>query len=423
MLGSCLKQRWLRRARLWHSHPGDRRMDRYALTFNAGSSSLKLGLFRLADGRGVRIGGGAMSFGDGENFSFQIHDRAETVRLSGASTRKSQVKAVVDHLLPDGAIPVFAGHRIVHGGPKFDQPVQLGKDVLASIEALAPFAPMHLPPALEIARAVWEIYPGLPQTASFDTAFHASQSSLASRFAIPRELHDAGVRRYGFHGLSYKYIAGALRRLDPDLASSRVICAHLGSGASLCGMVDGVSIDTSMGFSALDGVPMATRPGAIDAGAVIHLLRHDYRHADDLENFLYHKCGLLGVSGKSGDVKVLLEDCQPASREAVDLFCFRIAGEIGRLAVSIGGVDAIVFTAGIGQHQPEIRRGVARHLAWMGLSLSETANKANTMVVSARDSDVTAMVIGTDEEQVIADEAVSILAQAILRGSHDEERG
>jgi acetate kinase len=268
---------------------------------------------------------------------------------------------------------------------------------------------MHLPPAIAVIRAFGVTYPDTPQTASFDTAFHSSQSNLASRFAIPEDLHNGGVRRYGFHGLSYKYISGALKKLDPDLAAGRVICAHLGSGASLCAMVDGVSIDTSMGFSALDGIPMATRPGALDPGVILYLLRNKFRDADRLEEFLYHRCGLFGLSGRSGDVRVLLEDFHPASREALDLFCFRIAGEIGRLAVSLGGIDAIVFTAGIGEHQPEIRKGVAQHLSLFGVGLSEVANKANATVISARESEVAVLVIPTDEEQVIADEAVAVI--------------
>ncbi len=311
----------------------------------------------------------------------------------------------------EDSTPWWLSHRIVHGGQVFDGPVLLEPDVVLRMEHLTHLAPVHLPPALAIVRAVRSAYPDIPQTASFDTAFHSSQSSLAARLAIPRELHDAGIRRYGFHGLSYKYVSGELRKHDPDLAAYRIICAHLGSGASLCGMVDGVSIDTSMGFSPLGGVPMSTRPGSLDPGAVVHLLRNNFHDADSLEDFLYHRCGLLGVSGKSGDVRVLLEDFHPASREALDLFCFRIAYEIGRLAVSLRGVDAVVFTAGVGEHQPEIRSGVAHHLGWLGLSLSELANKMNATVISARESEIVAFVIPADEEQVIAEEAIEVISR------------
>ncbi|MGO7035755.1 acetate/propionate family kinase [Rhizobium ruizarguesonis] len=387
-------------------------MDRVAVTFNAGSSSLKVGVFRLKDGRALRLGGGVATLGDQSRFTFRFSDGDETVDLpSGTAIDARLVSQVVDCIVRRGFDPVVAGHRIVHGGQVFDGPVLLEPKVVLRMEDLTHLAPVHLPPALAIIREVRSAYPDIPQTASFDTAFHSSQSSLAARLAIPRELHDAGVRRYGFHGLSYKYVAGELRKHDPDLAAGRVICAHLGSGASLCGMVDGVSIDASMGFSPLDGIPMSTRPGSLDPGAVVHLLRNNFHDADRLEDFLYHRCGLLGVSGKSGDVRVLLQDFHPASREALDLFCFRIAGEIGRLVVSLGGVDAVVFTAGIGEHQPEIRTGVAHHLAWLGLSLSEPANKMNATVISARESEIVALVFPTDEEQVIADEAIEVISR------------
>ncbi|MGO7020471.1 acetate/propionate family kinase [Rhizobium leguminosarum] len=387
-------------------------MDRVAVTFNAGSSSLKVGVFRLKDGRALRLGGGVATLGDQSRFTFRFSDWDETVDLpSGTAIDARLVSQVIDCIVRRGFDPVIAGHRIVHGGQVFDGPVLLEHEVVLRMEDLTHLAPVHLPPALAIVHAVRSAYPDIPQTASFDTAFLSSQNGLAARLAIPRELHDAGVRRYGFHGLSYKYVAGELRKHDPDLAAGRVICAHVGSGASLCGMVDGVSIDSSMGFSPLDGIPMSTRPGSLDPGAVVHLLRNNFHDADRLEDFLYHRCGLLGVSGKSGDVRVLLQDFHPASREALDLFCFRIAGEIGRLAVSLGGVDAVVFTAGIGEHQPEIRTGVAHHLAWLGLSLSEPANKMNATVISARESEIVALVIPTDEEQVIADEAIEVISR------------
>ncbi|MGO7956954.1 acetate/propionate family kinase [Rhizobium leguminosarum] len=386
-------------------------MDRVAVTFNAGSSSLKVGVFRLKEGRALRLGGGVATLGDQSRFTFRFSDGDEAVDLPSSTAIDARlVSQVVDCIVRRGFDPVVAGHRIVHGGQVFDGPVLLEPKVVLRMEDLTHLAPVHLPPALAIVRAVRSAYPDILQTASFDTAFHSSQSSLASRLAIPRELHDAGIRRYGFHGLSYKYVAGELRKHDPDLAAGRVICAHLGSGASLCGMVDGVSMDASMGFSPLDGIPMSTRPGSLDPGAVVHLLRNNFHDAERLEDFLYHRCGLLGVSGKSGDVRVLLEDFHPASREALDLFCFRIAGEIGRLAVSLGGVDAVLFTAGVGEHQPEIRSGVAHRLGWLGLSLSEPANKMNATVISARESEIVALVIPTDEEQVIAEEAIEVIS-------------
>lgn len=389
-------------------------MDRLAVTFNAGSSSLKAGVFKIESGRAIRVGGGVAVLGEQPQFRYKLAEGDKFIDLHADAGLDNLAIKVITSLVPSKSDLAVVGHRIVHGGQTFSGPVLIDAGRLGKMGELISLAPLHLPPALANIRAIRDAFPEVPQTASFDTAFHFSQSSLAARLAIPRHLHDAGLRRYGFHGLSYKYISGELMRHDPDLASGRVVCAHLGSGASLCGMVDGVSIDTSMGFSALDGIPMATRPGALDPGAIIHLLRNGYDNADRLEDFLYHECGLLGVSGRSGDVRVLLEDFHSASRDAIDLFCFRVAGEIARLTVSLGGLDAIVFTAGVGEHQPEIRKGVARHLGWLGLNLSETANKRNTTVISSRDSGVTALVIPTNEEQVIADEAIGVISHQQL---------
>ncbi|WP_049732199.1 acetate/propionate family kinase [Rhizobium ecuadorense] len=388
-------------------------MSRIAVTFNAGSSSLKIGVFEIGAGGAARpLARGAATVDKNSRLACEIAGEPHDADLPDIQeVGPALIAEVLSRLLPQGSAPTVVGHRIVHGGLAFTGPVFLDLDIQARIEELVPLAPLHLPPALKVIRAVRATYADVPQTASFDTAFHTSLYRLAARFAIPREMHEAGIRRYGFHGLSYKSVSEKLKKIAPDVGSSRVVCAHLGSGASLCGMVDGVSIDTSMGFSTLDGVPMATRPGSIDAGALIHLLRNEFHDADRLEDFLYHRCGLLGVSGVSGDVRVLVDDFHPAAREALDLFCFKIAGEIGRLTVSLGGVDAIVFTAGIGEHQPEVRKGVARHLAWMGLDLSEPANKANATVISARDSAITAFVIPTDEEQVIADEALAVIGR------------
>ncbi|MBX5222834.1 MULTISPECIES: acetate/propionate family kinase [unclassified Rhizobium] len=385
-------------------------MSSIAVTFNIGSSSLKIGAFNIGVAGAHPMARGTVTIGQETRFRCETGETVYEADLPNVTeVGPALIAEILSRLLPPGSQPAVIGHRIVHGGPKFTGAVLIDADTQARIEELVPLAPLHLPPALNVIRAVRTACPEVPQTASFDTAFHTSQCSMATRLAIPRALHDAGIRRYGFHGISYKFVSSKLKELAPDLGSGRVVCAHLGSGASLCGMVDGVSIDTSMGFSALDGIPMATRPGSIDAGAVIHLLRNKFHDPDKLEDFLYHKCGLLGVSGVSGDVRVLVEDFHPAAREALDLFCFRIAGEIGRLAVSLGGVDAIVFTAGIGENQPEVRKSVAHYLAWLGLDLSAPANKANALIISGRDSAIAAFVIPTDEEQVIADEALAVV--------------
>ncbi|KWV57138.1 acetate kinase [Rhizobium altiplani] len=391
------------------------------VTFNAGSSSLKIGLFDIGSGAAKRLGRAIVSLGEQPRLKYGSDDEIQEIDLPAASDGLGirVISSVLDRLLHGDCHIDFVGHRVVHGGLIFKGPTLLTGGAMSQIRSLTPMAPLHQPQALNVIDAVFALYPSVIQTASFDTAFHTSQCSLATRLAIPRAMHDAGIRRYGFHGLSYKYIATYLQRFAPYIGGARVVCAHLGYGASLCGMVDGVSIDTSMGFSALDGIPMATRPGTLDPGVLIHLLRSEFADADKLEDFLYHQCGLLGVSGISGDTQALLEDFRPAAREALDLFCFRIAGEVGRLAVSTGGVDALVFTGGIGEHQPEIRKGIERHLSWMGLSLNEAANKSNATVLSSKDSAIEAFVIPTDEEQVIADEALAVIS---THGIHRGER-
>ncbi|NLS03273.1 acetate/propionate family kinase [Rhizobium sp. P32RR-XVIII] len=387
-------------------------IEKVGLTFNAGSSSLKIGIFDIGSGNAKQVGRGTVLLGEQSRLRYSIGDERKEVELPGVDRLDERlVSEIFDRLLRAGSAIGFVGHRVVHGGSTFRGPAVVDDASLSQIEDLVPLAPLHQPKALEVIHAVRALHPSVIQTASFDTAFHSSQGSLSARLAIPRAMHDAGIRRYGFHGLSYKFVSGQLKKIAPDISGGRLICAHLGSGASLCGMIDGVSMDTSMGFSALDGVPMATRPGSIDAGALVHLLRTQLHDADRLEDFLYHQCGLLGVSGISGDTRVLAEDSHPEAKEALALFCFRIAGEIGRLAVSIGGIDALVFTAGIGENQPEIRKGVERHLGWMGLSLSEAANKSNATVIGARGSKISAFVIPTDEEQVIADEALAVIRQ------------
>lgn len=382
------------------------------VAFNSGSSTLKIGVFENVAGYAKPIGRGTVVLGGHPRLKCIIGDELEEIELPGVDQIGQRlISHVLDHMLPAGCQIGFFGHRVVHGGSIFNGAAIVNDNSLTQIGSLTPLAPLHQPQALRVIHAVQCLHPSVVQTASFDTAFHSSQCSLSTRLAIPRAMHDAGIRRYGFHGLSYKHVVAQLKELAPDMGGGRVICAHLGSGASLCAMVDGVSIDTSMGFSALDGIPMATRPGAIDAGVLIHLLRTEFPDADQLEDFLYHRCGLLGVSGISGDTRTLIREFRPEAKEALDLFCFRIAGEIGRLAVSIGGIDALVFTAGIGENQPEIRRGVERHLSWAGLLLSESANRANATVISARRSRVSVFVIPTDEEQVIADEALAVIRQ------------
>ncbi|MEZ2132812.1 MULTISPECIES: acetate/propionate family kinase [unclassified Sinorhizobium] len=385
------------------------------LTFNAGSSTVKIGLFAIEQNQARRIGKGLIDF-RAQPLTFHLTEGPKTFDIPLHAEATEELHDVVDEtfgMLSEhfdmNAVSV-AGHRVVHGGDVFTAPVRLDDEAIRTIDTLIPLAPLHQPQALRLIRAIRHLRPALVQTASFDTAFHATQDDLVRRFAIPRALHDEGIKRYGFHGLSYKFIAAELRRRAPGTASGKIVVAHLGSGASLCALKDGTSRDCSMGFSTLDGIPMATRPGTLDPGALLHLLMQKHRPLHDVEDMLYHRSGLLGVSGISADTRDLLKDARPEAREAIDLFTLRIAGEIARLAATLGGLDAVVFTAGIGEHQPEIRAAVCHRLEWLGLTIDAAANAANAATISTSVSRIAAFVIPTDEEQVIADEAKSILA-------------
>jgi acetate kinase len=384
------------------------------ITFNAGSSTVKIGLF-APDGAGLRrIGKGMIDFRRAP-LRFELTEGPDTFDIgleAEAGDELDEVLAEAFRRLSwhfDLGRVAAIGHRIVHGGDGFAGPVLLDDAAIAAIDALTALAPLHQPQGLRLIRAIGRLRPELPQTASFDTAFHRGHADPVRRFAIPRALHDQGVKRYGFHGLSYKFIAGELMHRAPELAGARVVVAHLGSGASLCGLEAGVSRDTSMGFSALDGIPMATRCGAIDPGVLLHLIGTEGRAVKDVEDLLYRRSGLLGVSGISADSRELLLSDRPEAKQALDLFTFRIAGEVARLATTLGGLDAIVFTAGIGENQPQIRSAIAARLAWLGLALDERANAGNAGTISAASSRIGAFVIATDEEQVIASETLSVL--------------
>lgn len=388
--------------------------DDVLLTFNAGSSTLKIGVFEQTTNLARNVGRGKIDFGRAPlTLAYAIGDDSYEKTLTGDNDENfvSVVSETLDHIL--GHLPGrlrAAAHRVVHGGLQFQGAALLDDSNIERIEGLVPLAPLHQPQALRVIHSLRKLRPDVQQTASFDTAFHSSQADLVRRLAIPRAMHDDGVRRYGFHGLSYKYIASRVIEIDVAAAQGKVIACHLGSGASLCAMEGGISRDTSMGFSALDGIPMATRPGWLDPGALLYLMRSGMRQPDRIEDFLYHECGLLGVSGISGDTRVLLKDKRPEAVEAIDLFCLRIAGEIGRMCATIDGVDAIVFTAGIGENQPQIRARVAQRLQWLGIEIDEDANGRNLTSINATSSDVKLFVIPTDEEQVIADEAVRLIA-------------
>jgi len=388
--------------------------ERILLTFNPGSSTIKLGLFTIEADGPRRLGKGVIDLRH-EPLTLHIVEGLTTDDIPLAAAVTDDLREVIDETLGRLAkhfsVSALAavGHRVVHGGDHFAGPVAIDDKTLAAIEALGPLAPLHQPQSVRLIKAIAHLRPNLPQIASFDTAFHRSQSDLVRRFALPRALFEEGVKRYGFHGLSYKYIAARLAQVAPDIAGGRIIAAHLGSGASLCALEAGLSRDTSMGFSTLDGIPMATRCGALDPGVMLYLMKERGLSLDAVEDMLYHRSGLLGVSGISADSRDLIGSEAPEAREALDLFAFRIARETAALANTLGGLDGIVFTAGIGEHQPHIREAVCRHLAWLGVVVDPAANARNALRIEAAAGKVAVLVVPTEEEQVIAEEACFIV--------------
>lgn len=384
------------------------------VTLNAGSSTVKLGLFRFAPDGPVGLLRGVISFAN-DPLRLRIDDADGRREYGLGMPPSADIQAVMAATLErlgehaDLANIRVVGHRVVHGGDGFAGPAVLNAQVVEALEQLTPYAPLHQGQSLDLVRAIHVLRPDLLQTASFDTAFHQSNAELVRRYAIPRELHARGIKRYGFHGLSYKFISGFLARQgDPG----RTVVAHLGSGASLCAIHGGKSRDTSMGFSTLDGIPMATRCGALDPGVPLHLLEYGDETPQSLREMLYHRSGLLGMSGISSDSRDLLADPAPQAREAIEVFNFRIAGEVARLATTLEGLDTLVFTAGIGENQPPIRADICARLKWLGVALENEANEANASIISAPDSQVKVMVAPTDEEQVIAEEAFSVIGDA-----------
>ena len=388
-----------------------------ALALNVGSSSVKFALFASEDGgvrpllRGqVETAGAAPRFRARDGAGRALADAAWP-KAEGASP------GLFEHLLawiearPEAQGLAAVGHRIVHGAG-FSGPARLDAEAVRALRALCPLAPLHQPQGLAAVAAVSRLRPQLVQTASFDTAFHAGHASVVTRFALPREYEARGVRRYGFHGLSYAWLSARLAALDPELAAGRVVAAHLGAGASLCALLDGRSVDTTMGFSALDGLVMATRCGAIDPGVLLYLQDHEGLDSAALSDLLYHRSGLVGVSGLSGDMRTLLQSDSPAAAEAVELFAFRAAREIGALAMSLGGLDGVVFSGGVGEHAPAVRAMICAHLRWMGAALDADANgRGGERRISAPESALRLWTIPTDEEAVIARETFQVLTQ------------
>ncbi len=382
------------------------------LVLNAGSSSVKFSLFACGEGAedlDLLARGQIAGLGTSPRFLARSGDgRLLVCREWSVEDGFDHERAidVVLRWLEEGGPRVAlraAGHRVVHGGAEFAAPVRVDERVLARLEALRPLAPLHQPHNLAGIRVLGRRRPGLPQIACFDTAFHRGRPEIADRFALPERLFAEGVRRYGFHGLSYEYVLNALTGCDPELAAGRLVVAHLGNGASLCAMRAGRPVDTTMSFTALDGLVMGTRPGSLDPGVLLHLLEARGMGTAELADLLYHRSGLLGVSGLTSDMRELLaRRTEPAAALAIELFVYRAVGELGRLVAVTGGLDGLVFTGGIGEHAPAIRARICRALDWLGVCLDEEANLRGAAVISTAGSRVRVRVMATDEERMIA---------------------
>jgi acetate kinase len=386
------------------------------LVVNAGSSSVKFQVFAVdADGRLQRQLKGQM-----DGIGSRPRLRATGANGNALADRAYPIEAVADvssalriagSWLRDELriTPMAVGHRVVHGGPDYDRPVLVDHGLLARLERYVALAPLHQPHNLAPIKTLLADLPSLPQVACFDTAFHRSHEGVADYYAIPYQLYDEGVRRYGFHGLSYEYIAKTLPKVAPVIAAGRVIVAHLGSGASMCALKGGRSVESTMGFTALDGLPMGTRPGQLDPGVVLYLMSEKGMAPAKVQDFLYRECGLKGLSGVSNDMRELLESRDSRAALAVDYFTYRVSLHAGMLAAALQGIDAFVFTAGIGENSSTIRARIAEKLAWLGVSLDAAENAKHALKISQPGSRIPAYVIPTDEERMIAEHTLSVL--------------
>ena len=385
------------------------------LVLNSGSSSIKFGLFDISAAEPVLLCKGLLD-------EHEARPRLVVKDPAGEDlfeTRREASDADNGHLFADvlgfiedhfgkGSLGAV-GHRVVHGGPDYSGPVELTEEVTAKLEALTPLAPLHQPRCLAPVHTLKAVQPALTQIACFDTAFHHGLAPPASSFAIPRRFEARGVRRYGFHGLSFEYVAGRLAEIAPDLAARRTVVAHLGNGASLCALRDGRSVDTTMGLTPLDGLVMGTRCGAIDPGVLLYLQQHEKMSVEAVQHLLYHESGLLGVSGISSDMRTLLVSSEPAAREAIDLFTFRAAQEVAVMANTLQGLDCLVFTGGIGEHAKEIRGAIGERLAWLGVRIDPVANDTARERINRSNSAVDVFVVPTNEEITIARHCAALL--------------
>ena len=398
-------------------------MDDYILVLNAGSSSLKFCIYRRSGSEpwGLEVRGQIEGIGTAPQLSAKdgaggvlVDQKLDAKVCDGRSAIDSLAEWIRSRY--QGASVRAVGHRVVHGGPSYARPTLVTPQVVEDLRELIPLAPLHQPHNLAAIEAVFERLPDVPQVACFDTAFHRGQPAVAEVVPLPRELCRGGVQRYGFHGLSYEYIASVLPEVAPEIAERRVIVAHLGSGASLCALRERKSVDSTLGFTALDGLCMGTRPGALDPGVVLYLFQNLGLSDKEVESVLYKKSGLLGISGVSNDMRDLLESREPGARLAVDYFVYRAAKEIGALAAVLEGIDALVFCAGIGERSVEIRRRICEASRWLGLELDAEANARGGPRISSARSSVSAWVIPTNEELMIARHTSTLLDLGEVRG-------
>ena len=397
-------------------------MDACLLVLNAGSSSLKFCVYLRRGAEDWRMGARGQIQGIGTAPKLTVRDHTGTeIANQRVDDRVRDGRAALQVLAGwlrerfAGAPVVGVGHRVVHGGARYAKPCVVTPQVIADLRALVPLAPLHQPYNVGGIDAVTELLPDVPQVACFDTGFHSGQSAVAELVPLPAEIREGGVRRYGFHGLSYEYIASALPEVAPDIADGRVLVAHLGSGASMCAMKNRKSVDSTLGFTALDGLCMGTRPGTVDPGVILHLFQTLGLSAPEVETMLYKKSGLLGVSGISNDMRELERSTDPRARLALDYFVYQATKQIGALTAVLGGVDALVFTAGVGENSAAMRQRICAASAWLGVELDGVANERHGPRITRSGSAVSAWVIPTNEELMIARHTGALLGQGAPR--------
>ncbi len=395
-------------------------MSDTVLCLNAGSSSIKFELFEVMprDELQLAFRGGLEGIGFQPHLTakrgsdVQLIDRTYTVQEvpNVAAAVPKLTEWLEEHL--QGKLPIVIGHRLVFGGTRYSTPVLIDDDCLRYLRSVVPLMPLHLPNELAPIELVHERLPGMPQVGVFDTAFHRGHDELIQRLPLPETLHREGVLSYGFHGISYEFVAGRLQEIDRSLADGRVVVAHLGNGCSMCALSGGRSVEASWGFSALDGLMMGTRPGRLDAGVVLYLLQIKRMSVEQVQDLLYHECGLKGLSGVSSDVRELLASEDPRARLALDSFSLRCARMVAELATVMGGIDGLVFTAGIGEHAAPVRANIGSRLSWLGVAIDAEANARRGPLISSSNSRVACYVIATNEELMIARHALAVVRQS-----------